>query len=154
MKQTIVSLTTITFLLSGCGGSTPTPSEVKVKKTTTKITLSKPIEKVSNLPSWIVSPSNKDGYICEVGSCAISENTKMTKKVALIQAKSNISSQIETYIDSQVKLKTDCISDECKSTISSQITAQSTNMIRNVKVVDNYTDTNENLYYVRACSKI
>ena len=31
---------------------------------------------------------------------------------------------------------------------------QSTNMLRGIKFVDNYTDKENNRYYIRACSKI
>ncbi|MEA2018113.1 MAG: LPP20 family lipoprotein [Campylobacterota bacterium] len=134
------------LLLIGCG-STPQPSKVisNSKKTITP----KPIIKKTS-PNWILNP-NKQNHICAIGSSKLSSDKKTMKKIASMKAKANISKQIKIYIDSKSKASKN---NNGKSTYTTSSTQQSTNMLRGVKVVDNYEDKQNNIFYLRTCTKI
>lgn len=108
------------------------------------------IKKVKdNTPNWILNP-NKQNHICSIGSAPITDK-KTTNTIARMKAKSNLSKQISIYIDSQSKSMRNS---NGKSKYTSSSSQQSTNMLKNIKFTDNYTDSTNNRYYIRACSKI
>ena len=104
-------------------------------------------------PNWITN-SNVKGSICNIGSAVINNNFGITKRIATIKAKSNISQEIQSYISTKIKLETKCLNQECKERFSSKINIKSTQMIRNVKEINQYIDTNKGIYYIHLCTKI
>ncbi|MEA2017637.1 MAG: LPP20 family lipoprotein [Campylobacterota bacterium] len=141
-----VSILISSLLLIGCG-STPQPSKEisNSKKTITP----KPIIK-NTTPNWILNP-NKQNQICSIGSANITKIDE-TKKIAFIKAKSNISKEIKLHINSQTSKQLNCNNSECKKEFNKFSQQQSTNMLNNISLSDEYVDTKNNRYYVRACS--
>jgi hypothetical protein len=117
----------------------------KIKKVIVK---QKQIPK-NNTPNWIFNP-NKQNHICSIGSASITDK-KTTNTIASMKAKSNISKQISIYINSQSKSMK---SSNGKSKYTTSSSQQSTNMLRGIKFTDKYKDTENNRYYIRACSKL
>jgi len=136
--------------------STPLKIQPKNKKITS--TQSKPIESIktqkSYLPQWIMQTNTKKGYMCNIGSSALNDNMAISKKVAIIQAKANISQDIQSYVKTQSKLQEKCINDECKNKFTSSTNISSTQMIRNIEITNHFTDTKKGIYYVQVCSKL
>ena len=149
MKKYLILLIIATVvILSGCGSVQPKPAEqIEVKKIQTSVTYQ------SYLPDWIMN-SNRDGYICNVGSASLENNLAITKKIATIQAKANISQEIQSYIKTQSKLETHCKNQECKEKFSSKTNITSTQMIRNIQIINQYIDTKKGIYYIRLCTEI
>ncbi|MEA2017760.1 MAG: hypothetical protein U9N59_04870 [Campylobacterota bacterium] len=141
-----VSILISSLLLIGCG-STPQPSKEisNSKKTITP----KPIIKNTS-PNWILNP-NKQNQVCSIGSANITKIDE-TKKIAFIKAKSNISKEIKLHINSQTSKQLNCNNSECKKEFNKFSQQQSTNMLNNISLSDEYVDTKNNRYYVRACS--
>ena len=61
--------------------------------------------------------SNKEGYLCNIGSAKLNGNLAITKKIATIEAKANISQDIQSYIKTQIELETNCKNQECKKNL-------------------------------------
>ena len=136
--------------------TTPTKIQPKNKKITS--TQSKPIKSVkiqkSYLPQWIMQTNLKKSYMCNIGSSTLNDNMAISKKVAIIQAKANISQDIQSYVKTQSKLQENCVNDECKSKFTSNTNISSTQMIRNIEITNHFTDTKKGIYYVQVCSKL
>ena len=162
-KYLILLIISTVIILSGCGSIQPkTVQKVKagkviVQQKNVKVTKSKkvqtPIIHKSYLPNWIIN-SNRDGYICNIGSAKLDNNLGITKKITTIQAKANISQNIQSYINTQTELETNCKNQECKEKFSSKTNITSTQMIRNIKIINQYTDTKKGIYYIHLCTKI
>jgi hypothetical protein len=75
----------------------------------------------------------------------------MTQKVALLTAKANISKQIKIYIANKLLTTKD---NQNNSTLRTTSHQQSTNMIRDIEIVDSYTDKEDNRLYLRVCTPI
>jgi hypothetical protein len=160
MKTYLVISAISIILLSGCGSVEPKPEvnkiesekiptqQKKIKKVST------PIVQKSYLPNWIMNANSKKGYMRNIGSSVLNPNMAITKKVATIQAKANISQDIRSYIDTQVELQENCKNDECKSKFSSRTKITSTQTIRNIEIKNHFTDTKQKIYYIQVCSKI
>jgi len=158
----------ITIIFINACSTNPQPNikettPTKIQKTLPKnknvtSTQSKPIESIktqkSYLPQWIMQTNPKKGYMCNIGSSVLNDNMSITKKVATIQAKANISQDIQSYVKTQSKLQENCVNDECKSKFTSHTNISSTQMIRNVKITNNFTDTKKGIYYIQVCSKL
>jgi len=154
---------TILFI-SGCATSSQPKIEKQTSimndnkvtvKTTILNTVPKPIKKQkSYLPQWIMQTNPKKGYMCNIGSSVLNDNMSITKKVATIQAKANISQDIQSYVKTQSKLQEKCVNDECKSKFTSSTNISSTQMIRNIEITNNFTDTKKGIYYIQVCSKL
>lgn len=143
IQLSILILTAL--IISGCSSSNKQIKTPIVKKT---IVYKKDM-KIDDTPKWILNP-NKHNYICSIGSASITDK-KTTNTIAKMKAKANISKQISIYIDSQSK---SIKNRNGKSKFTTSSSQQSTNMLRGIKFVDNYTDKPNNRYYIRACSKI
>ena len=144
MKNYFIIAIVSTLLLSGCSSAEPNPI----------VTQSKTIETIESYqPDWIIN-SNKDGYLCNIGYSKLNKNLAITKKIANIEAKANISQDIQSHIKTQIELETNCKNEECKDKYSSKINITSKQMIRNVKIVNQYTDTKKGIYYIHLCMKI
>ena len=145
--KTISILIVLPLLFIGCT-SNKQPNVDKKSKIKKVIVAQKQIVK-DNTPNWILNPE-KPNYICAIGSAPITDK-KTTTTIARIKAKANISKQISIYINSKsISMK----NSSGKSKYTSSSSQQSTNMLRDVKFTDNYTDKRNNRYYIRACSKI
>ena len=174
MKTYLIFSIISIVLLSGCGSVAPVvtkPISPALKPVVSKVKsekivvqakkteiikpekVSTPTIKKSYQPDWIMNPS-RDGHICNIGFATLSGNLAITKKIATIDAKANISQDIQSYIKSQIELETHCRNQECKEKFSSKINITSTQMIRDVKTLNQYTDTKESIYYIHLCSKI
>ena len=129
------------------------PKNKKITSTQLKPIKSIKIQK-SYLPQWIMQTNPKKGYMCNIGSSALSDNMAISKKVAIIQAKANISQDIQSYVKTQSKLQEKCVNDECKSKFTSSINISSTQMIRNIEITNHFIDTKKGIYYVQVCSKL
>ena len=159
MKPYLMISIVFTIILSACGSVTPNPSINKTEST--KISIQpKEINRVlitpisnSYKPDWIMN-SNMDGCICNIGSSTLDGNLAITKKIATIDAKANISQDIQSYVKTQLELETNCKNQECKEQYSSKTNITSTQMIRNVKTVNQYTDTKKGIYYIHLCLNI
>jgi hypothetical protein len=134
--------------LSGCGSHVEPESQQEKPQKVIKKSVSLIVEV---LPTWVMNPT-KEGYICEVGSSSIYEKMALTKRTALIIAKANISKEIKLYIDTQITKKSHCEGDNCQKEIHSKSTLTSSNMIRNVSVIDSYHDTDTARYYIHLCT--
>lgn len=153
MKKYFLVSIILALFLSACVSNTPPPTPLKTKevvKTNSDLELK---VKKSYQPDWITD-SNIDGYICNVSSSTLQNNLSITKRIATIQVKANISQDIQSYIDTQVELESKCIDDKCKEKFSSKIHITSSQMIKNSKIMNQYTDKDKNLYYVHLCLKI
>lgn len=142
-------------LISGCTATSFTSLAQKQRLSQEQLQKKSIIKKeaTSSLPDWILD-SNKDGYICGIGSSQLHAKMSMTKKIALIAAKAKISEQIKTFVDAQQKVEAKCINEECNNKYSSITNLSSSNMITNSRITDKYLDDANNIYYVRVCSKI
>jgi len=98
--------------------------------------------------------NTKKGYMCNIGSSVLNDNMAISKKVAIIQAKANISQDIQSYVKTQSKLQEKCVNDECKSKFTSNTNISSTQMIRNIEITNHFTDTKKGIYYIQVCSKL
>lgn len=146
MKKQISILALALFVVTGCTTSQKSVTTPK-KQTKTKQTAQKP---KSNLPQWLMNPnSGMPNHICANGFSKIMKKERTMNKIAFIKAKANISKQISIYIDEQTTVKTNA---KGESTLSSNSRQQSTNMIRNVKITDEYKDKPNELFYVRVCT--
>jgi outer membrane biosynthesis protein TonB len=175
-KHLFLSAIFMVTIFSGCNSVTPKPIKQKVlqkplktqevikpskkkkvtlrtKQTTKpkKITLS--VVKNFNEPDWILNP-NIDGYICNIGSANLTNNLGITKKIATIQAKANISQDIQSHIKTQLSLEKSCTNQQCNKKFTSKTNITSTQMLKNVKMVHQYTDKKEAIYYIHLCTKI
>ena len=103
---------------------------------------------IKNTPKWIQNP-NKTNHICALGSSSIT-TAKTTNMIATLKAKAKISKQIKIYIQTK---KVSNKSDK-NSSFHKYSTHQSTNMLRDIKVHNSYTNRSTNIYYIRMCSKI
>jgi hypothetical protein len=163
MKTYLTIPILLAIILSGCGSVEPKPTANKVESK--KISNQSPkAEKIKpqkdstitiskSYPDWIMN-SNRDGYVCNIGSSTLNGNLAITKKIANIEAKANISQDIKSYIKTQTELETNCRNQECKNKFSSKTNITSTQMIRNVETINQYTDTKKSIYYIHLCSKI
>lgn len=104
----------------------------------------------NNTPPWIVNP-NKKNQICSIGSVPIQVDEKINISIAILRAKANISKEISIYVDSQSE---SIKNSHGKSEFSNLTSLQSTNLLKNIKIIDTYIDTINNMYYLRACSKL
>ena len=162
-KYLILLIISIVVILNSCSSVQPKLAQkVEVKKViiqpkNVKVIKSRKVQTPSiyksYLPDWIMN-TNRDGYICNIGSALLDNNLGITKKIATIQAKANISQDIQSYISTQSKLETNCKNQECKEKFSSKINITSTQMIKNVKIINQYTDTKKGIYYIHLCTKI
>lgn len=136
------SLFIISFLfLAGCSSNTPTP------KKPAKINTQAPKQKELDLtPKWVYSPSD-DRNICSIGSSKILRDKKMMNKIASMKAKANISKEISLYIETQSKTQKKSKSSSFTTTSSQQ----STNMLKSVKIVNEFEDKKNDMFYLRAC---
>ena len=119
------------------------------KKSKEKVVVTKKRIVKDSVPNWIFNP-NKQNYICSIGSAPIRDK-KTTNIIAKMKAKANISKQINIYIKSESK---SIQNSNGKSKYTSSSVQQSTNILRDVKFIDNYIDKKNNIYYVRVCIKI
>jgi len=107
-----------------------------------KNTINKPYSKQQqttiNLPLWIQNPQNKN-KICAIGS---SKQQNNMKQIAQLKAKANISKNISLYIHSQ-SIK--------KKQYHSNTMQQSTNMLKNIQINNEYLDKQNNIYYLQMC---
>jgi hypothetical protein len=150
MKLQIAFLFSIILLITGCSISnekvnTPILNSQSQSQQQTNIK-SKIID---DTPNWILNP-DKQNYICATGSSKVLNDKKTMKKIAFMRAKANISIQIKIYINTQSKLIQNS-NGKSKFTISS--THQSTNMLKNIKIMNTYIDEKNQIYYIRVCSK-
>ncbi len=122
----------LVFLFHGCSSSKQ--ESVTIQKCVESVTVK------TDVPNWITNPS-KENSICSIGSAPIAD-MKTTRTIALMSAKANISKEIEVYVDTFSSNKTEFTS------FSSE---QSTNMLKDVKIVDRYEDNLNHIYYLRAC---
>ena len=156
MKR-FITLTLFLLLFSACSNS-PQTSNMGGQHSTNKATpLAKTkqispkkqrIPKGDDLPQWIFNP-NKPNQICEIGSSITQPTPKMTKKVALLMAKANISKQIKMYISNQSNSYKD---NSGKSKFSTKSNQQSTSMLNDIVVADRHFSKEENRLYLRVCT--
>jgi len=147
MKFKLLFLTLTIVLITGCTTSSKISTPTKQIK---KLHVKKESQIVDNTPIWILNP-NKKNHICAIGSAKLSSDKETMEKIASMKSKANISKQIKIYIDSKSKSIKNGNGNSIYTTSSTQ---QSTNMLRDLKVVDNYTDKENKKYYIRTCSKI
>ena len=148
-KKLHLNILLITFLI-GCSSISNKPQDTFSKdkhNNDTKIAKKQSIK--YKIPSWLINP-NKSDQICAIGTANANSGIDM-KKIAFIRAKAEISKQINIYIESQI---TSSKNSNGKSIFATSSSHQSTNMLKNIKIVNEYLDKNDNIYYVRACSKI
>jgi hypothetical protein len=153
MNHLLIFTIAISAFISGCSTTPVSPSTQKQQPIEVK---KKPIckeEVKSSLPNWILNP-NKNGFICDIGSSRVNAKMSTTKKVALITAKARISEQVKLYINTQSNSEASCINDECKKEFHTKTNIQSSNMIKNIRTLNDYTDVLNNIYYVQVCTKI
>lgn len=154
-----IPLIVFSYILVGCSSNDPQPNMTTESKTlASKQTVNEVAEDVNKIKestslSWIDNP-NREGYICEVGFAKINGDEDLTKKIAKIEAKAGISQTIESYIKTQSTLEASCNNDECKNKFSSKTHISSTQMIKNIEIVNQYTDVDKGIYYIHLCSKI
>lgn len=141
MRLKYIAILLIFLFIIGCSSTNNSTTQ----------SIQKDFNQIETLPNWIMNP-NQDNFICAVGSSIIEDNIYTTTKTANIKAKAKISEQINVYINSQSILHKKCNTDECKKTFSSKITQQSTNMLTNIKELNNFKDIKNNIYYTRICT--
>ena len=144
-----ISLMALSLFVVGCGSVNKTTIQKKpaVKPTIHKVIKTTPID---NTPKWILNP-NKANYVCSIGSAKLTSINE-AKKIANIKAKANISKNISIYINSENIAKINCTSKECKKEFNKFSEQQSTNMLTNISVLDEYIDEKNNRYYQRVCT--
>ena len=99
------------------------------------------------LPKWIQNPQNKN-KICAIGS---SKKQNNMKEIAQLKAKANISKNISLYIQSQSIKKIKCNKTNCNDSFSTNSTHQSNTMLKDVKIINEYFDKQNNIYYLKMC---
>ena len=132
----VISIVTMVLYI-GC--TSTSNNQLLIKKETT----------VSKTLNWILNPELKN-KICAIGSSAIQEDMK---KIAKLKAKSNISKEIKIYIETQSIKKTTCTSQNCKSDFTTSSIHQSSNLLKNIKLENEYLDKKNNIYYIRLCTE-
>lgn len=133
----------IGVLLSFLGCSSPSTPSVQKEENVRNVE----VIAVDARPNWIKNP-NEENKVCAVGSSKKSADIKLMNKIAFLKAKANISKEIEIYIETELDSK---YQSSGVSKISTSARQQSTNMLRNVKVVDTYEDSKHGIYYLKAC---
>lgn len=134
MIKTYNYLIIFSFFLffSGCSSSNHNLNKTNYKKEN------------KTTPSWIYNHT-KTNYICAVGSGT-------NKKSAFIKAKADISKQISIHIKSLSTNISTCKSKECKKSFNRYSTQQSTNMLNNLTVLNEFDDKSNS--YIRVCTPI
>lgn len=142
-----------TLVLVGCAHNTQNTTVQKqtlqLNKTESKQSKLSNIKEPIKYPKWIVTP-NKKGYICSIGSSKISLSNYRTKKIALVTAKAAISRQIKVHIQT----KSNFSHENGKISFHTKSKHQTINMVKNIKVTDEFVDTSSKRLYLRVCTKI
>lgn len=111
-----------------------------------------------NLPAWIISPDMSGYSYCATGSAPKNSNFSLQKKIARMNAMSELSKTIEISISNQLDIKSNVESSNNKQInvdkdISSTSRQRSNAVISNASELDSFLDNNTGIYYLRMCIK-
>lgn len=111
-----------------------------------------------NLPAWILSPDMQGYSYCATGSAPKNSNFTLQKKIARMNAMSELSKTIEISVSNQLDIKSQVESSDNKQIkadkdISSSSRQRSNAVINNASELDSFLDNNTGIYYLRMCIK-
>jgi len=134
MIKTIFTIIALFFI--GCNGGGTAQTNITTPKT-------------NFIPEWILNP-NSPNQICAVGSANL--NDKDYQKIALLKAKSNISKEINIYINSSLIRSEYYTNKEYKKQFDTFSHHQALNMLNDIQVINRFIDKAHNRFYLRACT--
>lgn len=138
MKLLILSLSLFAVSFTSCSST----NQVEQKTTTSS-------KIIKQKPNWLIN-TNKENSICAIGSSNIIN--KNYKDISLVKTKANISKKIKIYIETQLNSSTTCKNQNCRKSFDTFSKHQSTNMLNNINIENQYIDNKNNIYYTRACT--
>ena len=154
MKKTITSIiyvSTILFSVEAIAGSKSESVVVKKNSST------------SNLPAWIIDPYDitenpevTSFKYCAVGSAPDSGNPSNQRRIARINAQTEISKNMELEIEDKLKVQRNVNEKnkevkENESSLSTETRQRSNAIITNYKEINSYMDEANKIYYIRLC---
>lgn len=116
------------------------------------------ISYAENMPDWILQPEVAGYSYCATGFAKKDNNLSLQKKIARMNAMSEISKNISVSIDNTLEINTDVTSKNNKQTdvnknISSSSRQSSDAIFNNIEEIDSFLDNSSGIYYLRACIK-
>ncbi len=111
-----------------------------------------------DIPEWVINP-HMDGYrYCASGYADENSNLSLQKKIARINALSELSKTINVNVENQLDIKKESESRNGKVTgskkeISSTSRQFSNTSINDAKEIENYVNNKSGKYYILLCIK-
>lgn len=104
----------------------------------------------SDMPEWVLKPDLEGYRYCGVGSADKTSSQSMQKKLAKINALSEISRIIEVDIANKIEITQQSSGKSEKNFSSSQ---NSNVLVKDAEEKDSFYDEKKSIYYIRLCVK-
>lgn len=111
-----------------------------------------------NVPEWVLMPDMQGYSYCAAGSAPKNSNLSLQKKIARMNALSELSKAVEISISNELEIKNTVESRNNKQVnaekdITSSSRQRSNTIISNAVEIDSFLDNDTGILYLRMCIK-